>query len=75
MGSNGVFNNVVKKVPTPSISSPTTSEVSQSEATNADGYDSKKTKGRSTTIIKGLKGVKKNQTNYSLGETSLLGKI
>tara|TARA_R110002095_G_scaffold78940_1_gene67869 strand:+ start:277 stop:513 length:237 start_codon:yes stop_codon:yes gene_type:complete len=57
--------------------SPTKSEVSQSEATSADGYDSRKTKakGRSATIITGSKGVTKKSGNYSLGKSSLLGQV
>ena len=57
--------------------SPTKSEVSQSEATSADGYDSRKAKakGRSATIITGSKGVTKKSGNYSLGKSSLLGQV
>jgi len=57
--------------------SPTVAEVSQSEATSADGYDSRKTKakGRSATIITGSKGVTKKSGNYSLGKSSLLGQV
>ena len=57
--------------------SPTVAEVSQSEATNADGYDSRKAKakGRSATIITGSKGVTKKSGNYSLGKSSLLGQV
>ena len=57
--------------------SPTVAEVSQSEATSADGYDSRKAKakGRSATIITGSKGVTKKSGNYSLGKSSLLGQV
>ena len=70
---------VLKKTsPSPSTSaSPTTAEVSQSEATSANGYDSRKTKarGRSQSIITGSKGVTKTSTDYSLGKKSLLGRV
>jgi len=57
--------------------SPTVAEVSQSEATSADGYDSRKTKakGRSQAIITGSQGVTKTSTDYSLGKKSLLGRV
>ena len=57
--------------------SPTVAEVSQSEATSADGYDLRKTKakGRSATIITGSQGVTKKSGNYSLGKSSLLGQV
>ena len=57
--------------------SPTVAEVSQSEATNADGYDARKTKakGRSQAIISGSQGVTKTSTDYSLGKKSLLGRV
>jgi len=57
--------------------SPTVAEVSQSEATSADGYDSRKTKakGRSQAIITGSQGVTKTSTDYSLGKKSLLGQV
>tara|TARA_R100000541_G_scaffold25693_1_gene35316 strand:+ start:278 stop:520 length:243 start_codon:yes stop_codon:yes gene_type:complete len=57
--------------------SPTTAEVSQSEATNADGYSSSamnlktKRKGRSATILTGPAGVQ--EQNITLGKKSLLG--
>jgi hypothetical protein len=53
--------------------SPTVAEVSQSEATSADGYDLRKTKakGRSATIITGSKGVE--DETITLGKKSLLG--
>jgi len=52
---------------------PTVAEVSQSEATSADGYDLRKTKkqGRSSTIITGSKGVE--DETITLGKKSLLG--
>ena len=61
--------------PTPApapVVAPTAPEVSQSEATNMDGYDARKTKakGRSTTIMTSSKGVDENLT---LGKKSLLG--
>ena len=45
--------------PAPIAVAPTVAEVSQSEATSADGYDSRKTKakGRSQTIMTSAKGV------------------
>ena len=63
--------------PTPApapIVAPTAPEVSQSEATNMDGYDSRKTKakGRSATIMTGPKGVE--EETLTLGKRSLLGK-
>jgi len=53
--------------------SPTVAEVSQSEATSADGYDLRKTKakGRSATIMTGSKGV--SDETITLGKKSLLG--
>ena len=52
---------------------PTVAEVSQSSATNADGYDLRKTKakGRSATIMTGSKGV--SDETITLGKKSLLG--
>ena len=60
--------------PTPAPVTPTAPEVSQSEATNMDGYDSRKTKakGRSSTIITSSKGVE--DETLTLGKKSLLGK-
>jgi hypothetical protein len=62
---------VVKTVPTPVA--PTVAEVSQSEATNMDGYDARKTKakGRSSTIMTSSKGVE--DETLTLGKKSLLG--
>ena len=62
--------------PTPApapIVAPTAPEVSQSEATNMDGYDSRKTKakGRSATIMTSSKGVE--DETLTLGKKSLLG--
>ena len=59
--------------PAPITVAPTVAEVSQSEATSADGYDSRKTKkqGRSATIITGSKGVE--DETITLGKKSLLG--
>ena len=59
--------------PAPIAVAPTVAEVSQSEATSADGYDSRKTKkqGRSSTIITGSKGVE--DETITLGKKSLLG--
>ena len=53
--------------------SPTVAEVSQSEATSADGYDLRKTKakGRSSTIMTSSKGVE--DETITLGKKSLLG--
>jgi len=53
--------------------SPTVAEVSQSEATSADGYDLRKTKakGRSATIMTSSKGV--SDETITLGKKSLLG--
>jgi len=52
---------------------PTVAEVSQSEATSADGYDLRKTKakGRSSTIMTSSKGV--SDETITLGKKSLLG--
>jgi len=64
------------KKPQPVIT-PTTAEISQSEATNADGYSSSamnlktKRKGRSATILTGPAGVQ--EQNTTLGKKSLLG--
>jgi hypothetical protein len=60
---------------------PTTAEVSQSEAANADADTEAnrllkiKKKGRSQSIITGSKGVTKTSTDYSLGKKSLLGRV
>ena len=55
------------------IKSPTTAEVSQSGAADADAYDNRKTKskGRSMTILTSSRGVKDNA--LTLGKKSLLG--
>ena len=59
--------------PAPTPVTPTVAEVSQSEAANADGYDSRKTKakGRSATIMTSAKGVE--DETITLGKKSLLG--
>ena len=59
--------------PVPTPVTPTVAEVSQSEATSADGYDSRKTKakGRSQTIMTSAKGVE--DETITLGKKSLLG--
>jgi len=56
--------------PTPA---PTVAEVSQSTATAADGYDSRRTKrkGRSATVLTGPRGVE--EETPTLGRRSLLG--
>jgi hypothetical protein len=60
--------------PAPAPVAPTVAEVSQSEATNMDGYDARKTKakGRSSTIMTSSKGVEDD--TLTLGRKSLLGK-
>ena len=60
--------------PAPAPVAPTVAEVSQSEATNMDGYDERKTKakGRSSTIMTSSKGVEDD--TLTLGRKSLLGK-
>mgnify|MGYP003680530886 CR=1 FL=1 len=60
--------------PAPIAVAPTVAEVSQSEATSMDGYDSRKTKakGRSSTIITSATGVE--DETLTLGKKSLLGK-
>jgi hypothetical protein len=60
--------------PAPAPVAPTVAEVSQSEATNMDGYDARKTKakGRSSTIMTSSKGVE--DETLTLGKKSLLGK-
>ena len=67
--------NIFKKVntPAPIAVAPTVAEVSQSEATSADGYDLRKTKakGRSATIMTGSKGVQ--DETITLGKKTLLG--
>ena len=59
--------------PAPIMVAPTVAEVSQSTATSADGYDSRKTKakGRSQTIMTSAKGVE--DETITLGKKSLLG--
>ena len=55
---------------------PTTAEVSQSEAANADAAALKvKKRGRSQSILTSSKGVTKTSPNYSLGKKSLLGRV
>ena len=55
---------------------PTEAEVSQSEAANADGAALKiKKRGRSQSIMTSSKGVTKTSADYSLGKSSLLGKV
>ena len=58
------------------IKSPTTAEVSQSNATDTAAYDNRKTKarGRSMTILTSSKGVTGN-TGAFLGTKSLLGSV
>ena len=55
------------------VVSPTTAELSQSEAANADSYDLRKTKrkGRSATIMTGPAGAKNE--DLVLGKPTLLG--
>ena len=55
-----------RPAPAPIAVAPTVAEVSQSEATSADGYDARKTKkkGRSSTIITGTKSIE-NETKKS----------
>jgi hypothetical protein len=62
-----------RPTPAPIAVAPTVAEVSQSEATSADGYDLRKTKakGRSATIMTGSKGV--SDETITLGKKSLLG--
>jgi len=59
--------------PAPVAVAPTVAEVSQSSATSADGYDSRRTKkkGRSATIMTGSKGVE--DETITLGKKTLLG--
>jgi len=68
-----VFRPPTPPAPAPIIT-PTAPEVSQSEATNMDGYDARKTKakGRSSTIMTSSKGVE--DESLTLGKKSLLGK-
>ena len=55
---------------------PTEAEVSQSETANADASALKvKKRGRSMTMMSGPKGVTKTSPDYSLGKTSLLGRV
>ena len=62
-----------RPAPAPIAVAPTVAEVSQSEATSADGYDLRKTKakGRSSTIMTSSKGVE--DETITLGKKSLLG--
>ena len=62
-----------RPTPAPIAVAPTVAEVSQSEATSADGYDLRKTnaKGRSATIMTSSKGVQ--DETITLGKKSLLG--
>ena len=64
----------IKEVPKPQPVTPTTAEVSQSEATAADGTEAMsrkvKRKGRSATILTSSEGVDQSVT---LGTKSLLG--
>jgi len=69
-----LFKKAKAQQPTPAPVTPTTAEVSQSEATAADGMGamSRKTKrkGRSATILTSSEGVDQSVT---LGTNSLLG--
>ena len=69
-----VFRPPTPPAPVPTPVAPTVAEVSQSEATNMDGYDARKTKakGRSSTIMTSSKGVEDD--TLTLGRKSLLGK-
>jgi len=72
----GVFKSPIRMATQAEIikkASPTVAEVSQSEATSMDGYDSRKTKakGRSATIMTSSKGVE--DETITLGKKSLLG--
>ena len=72
-GGNQVVQSSTPKVPTvPEPVTPTTAEVSQSTATDADEYDLRKTKkkGRSMTILTSSQGL---DDKYTLGKPSLLG--
>ena len=73
-GNDTAPTQVAKNVGGKIIISPTTAEVSQSSATDAAAYDSRKTKakGRSMTIRTNSRGIGKN-TNTVLGTKSLLG--
>ena len=72
----GAVRRVIRPTPPPAPTpvAPTVAEVSQSEATNMDGYDARKTKakGRSSTIMTSSKGVEDD--TLTLGRKSLLGK-
>jgi len=69
-----VFRPTPPPAPAPIAVAPTVAEVSQSEATNMDGYDARKTKakGRTSTIMTTSKGVE--DETLTLGRKSLLGK-
>jgi hypothetical protein len=60
---------------------PTTAEVSQATTTeaaadaDADSLLKVKKRGRSQSIMTSSKGVTKTSPNYSLGKTSLLGRV
>ena len=60
---------------------PTVAEVSQATTTEADADTEAnrllkiKKKGRSMTMMSGSQGVKKASADYSLGKTSLLGRV
>ena len=72
-GGNQVVQSSTPKVPTvPEPVTPTTAEVSQSTATDADEYDliTTKKKGRSMTILTSSQGL---DDKYTLGKPSLLG--
>ena len=68
-----IFRSPTPPAPAPAVVAPTVAEVSQSEATSADGYDLRKTKakGRSATIMTGSKGVQ--DETITLGKKTLLG--
>ena len=71
-------NNTITKV---TKTAPTEAEVSQATTTEADADTEAnrllkvKKKGRSMTMMSGAKGVTKTSADYSLGKTSLLGRV
>ena len=78
IGGGSDNNNTITQV---TKTAPTETEVSQATTTEADADTEAnrllkiKKRGRSMTMMSGSQGVKKTSADYSLGKTSLLGRV